>query len=141
MAKGVGGDPFGDARLDGSLPDGFLDAAVRDVVAANDTRTGIGGQSTGGECPLPDPFFACLGVFPFQSIGQKDRPKAFGGIFLVQFFDAPQVLPEGFDHRIGKHGNTILKAFAVTYQDLFARKINILNPQADCLGETKSTSV
>jgi hypothetical protein len=107
----VAGDAFVNAGALCGLPDGALQAAFVQVVAADLTpgpsprgrggRAGINGEAVGGEDVLPEPFVAGVGEFSLQRIGKVNGAVAFGQVFFVQALDALQVLLERFDEAVG----------------------------------------
>ncbi len=95
MAEGMAGDALVYTSRYGGCADGPLQAARIQVVATGDAGTWIYRKLIGWENVLPEPFAGRVGIFAVERIGEIDGAIALGQIFLVQAFNALQVLRNG----------------------------------------------
>src|SRR3990172_6954693 len=80
--------------------------------------------------PLPPPVGRRVGILPVQGSRHLNTSPAFGQVTLMDRLDLLEVLLKWRLERVGKHGNPVFRALAVADENLVARELNILNPQA-----------
>src|SRR6516225_6567273 len=77
-----------------------------------------------GKDPLPTPLFQGVGILAVHGIEQLDTAPTFGQILFVNRLDLLEVVLERCLERIGKHGDPIFRASAVTDENLVAGEID-----------------
>jgi hypothetical protein len=141
VAKGVGGDGFGDAGSACGFPDGPLKGSRVQVVAPDDARTGVRRETRGREDPLPAPFSFSIGVLAGQGIGEIDGAIALGQVLLVEALDPFQVFWEGFDKGFRQDCDPVFLTLAVPDGDGAVFKVQVFHPQAEAFHEAEAAAV
>jgi hypothetical protein len=129
VGEGVGANPPGCARRVGCGPDGLLQAAFVQVVAADDAAARVYGKPVGRRDILPDPLVG-IGVFALQGVGQIDRVVTFGRVLFVRPLDDAQMILQGDSEAFGQHGHPVFFSLAVADEDDGLGKVQVLDAQA-----------
>jgi hypothetical protein len=138
IAQGAAARAFVETyRLD-RFSDRFLRAALAQVMAAGEARSGVCGEVAGGEDVLPAPIAEILFL---ESRGQIDGAVATFEILPVDGLDAPDVFLEGFDEAIGKHSDVVDRAFAVADGNLTMVKVEVDDAQAQGLDQPQAGAI
>jgi hypothetical protein len=130
VAQGVGADRFMDTGLTGRLSDGFTQATFIQVMPADLTGARVNREMVRRKHVLPAPLAVGVEIFAFQSIGQVNSAMAAGQVFLMQGFNALEVLLEGLLEGIGQNCHPVFIAFTGPDDDLMLFKVNIFDAQA-----------
>ena len=116
---------LGDSCRLGRRPDGLLQAALVQVVAAHDAAARVHRQPPRGKDVLPDPLRAGVGIFVPQRKGQVHGAVPLRQGPFMQPLHALQVLLERCDDGLRQHGCAILHPFAITHDDQVLAKVHV----------------
>jgi len=137
----VAGDALLDPGQAGCLPDGFLQPALVQVMAAHDAAAGVRRQPLRRKDVLPGPLLVGVGVFALQGLGQVDCAIAPGQVVLVQQFHVLEMLLEWRDEAVGQHRYPVLQAHDVADDDGAAVELEVLDAQAQALHQPQAAAV
>ena len=109
VAEGMAGDALVDPGQAGRLPDGLLQPALVQVMAAHDVAAGVHRQPLRRKDVLPGPLLVGVGVFALQGLGQVDCAAVPGQVVLVQPFHVLEMLLEWRDEAVGQQRYPVLR--------------------------------
>jgi len=141
MTEGMRRDWFAYSGELGCMANRFLQNAGVYMVAPDLFGFGVNRTGGSGEYVLPHPFFGRVGIFPGEGIRQVYLAVAGFQVLLVNNLDRFQVQFQISDKRIGEHGGAVFFPLAIADNDLVVAKVNVLDAQAQALGQAQAAAV
>jgi hypothetical protein len=120
---------------------GFLKAALIGMVAAQNIRAWVEGDTFGREDVLPGPLTRGVGVFLFEGIWQVHGSVALLEILLMDLLDAGKMFSERRNQALREHGHTVFFAFAIADHQILLFKVDIFDSQANTFNEAQARTV
>jgi len=131
VAKGVGGNPFGDPGRPGCLTDGLLDAAGVEVVAQEASAARIAAEFWGRKEVLPHPGLGGVRVFAGQSLGEGNAfPVGVCAVAPIEALHALDLVLQRGVQAFGEQGYPVFVAFAAPDEEVVVLEIQVLNAEA-----------
>ena len=120
---------------------GFLKSALIGMVAAQNIRAWVEGDTFGREDVLPGPLTRGVGVFLFEGIWQVHGSVALLEILLMDLLDAGKMFSERRNQALREHGHTVFFAFAIADHQILLFKVDIFDSQANTFNEAQARTV
>ena len=127
------------------MPDGLGERALKHglvkMMAPSLARGAVDVEAGCREDPLPWPFVAGVWVLACEGPGQFDPAGAASQVGIMLVLRPLKMLDECWLDYCWEHGGAILRALAVTDDDLVRREVDILNSQTTALEEAQAGAI
>lgn len=141
MPKRVGGDTLGQASVDCSLPDRFLDHRFVQVMPVTHSGSRIDIMRCRGKDPLPSPFPISGGELANERVRQGGATVAPREVVVVLTLNIRELHTELVMQRSRESRPAILVSFPFTDHHFARGEIEILDSQLQCFQDAQTTRV
>jgi len=135
VAQRMAGRWLDDPRRPHRRAEGTLDPSLVKVMTAPLSRTRVLRKGGCRKYVLPPPFSRGSGILPVQGIGEVDSPAPFSQTRLVEPLHLLEMRRELRFERRRQHGHPVFRPLAVPHRDLIVGEVDVLDPQAERLGQ------